>query len=104
MKSRELRNLGIPAGEPITLAVEAIQKAGQAGTARGDLRGTVKAVAGTPDAYLEDPVWGKLAKALTKTKRARTGFHPGAHHERQTVLAPLVPLSGIRPLQGRRPG
>jgi tRNA-splicing ligase RtcB len=76
MKSRELRNLGIPAGEPITLAVEAIQKAGQAGTARGDLRGTVKAVAGTPDAYLEDPVWGKLAKALTKTKRARAGFLP----------------------------
>jgi tRNA-splicing ligase RtcB (3'-phosphate/5'-hydroxy nucleic acid ligase) len=74
MKSRELQNLGIPKGEPIRLALEAIKIVSRSGTARETLRPAIQAVAETPDAYLEHQVWGKLANALVKSNRARDGF------------------------------
>jgi tRNA-splicing ligase RtcB (3'-phosphate/5'-hydroxy nucleic acid ligase) len=73
MKSRELQNLGIPKGEPITLAIEAIPRV-SAKIAREDLRALIKAVAEMPDAYLADPIWQKLAHSLVKAKLARAGF------------------------------
>jgi tRNA-splicing ligase RtcB (3'-phosphate/5'-hydroxy nucleic acid ligase) len=76
MKSRELQNLGIPKGVPIALAIEAIQSISQTGITREDLRATIQAVVKTPDAYFEDPVWGKLANGLTGSKRARAGYVP----------------------------
>jgi tRNA-splicing ligase RtcB (3'-phosphate/5'-hydroxy nucleic acid ligase) len=76
MKSRELQNLGIPKGEPVALALEAIQSISQTGITREDLRAAIQAVATTPDAYIDDPVWGGLAGALTRSKRARAAFVP----------------------------
>jgi tRNA-splicing ligase RtcB (3'-phosphate/5'-hydroxy nucleic acid ligase) len=76
MKSRELQNLGIPKGEPIKLAIEVMQKIREEKTARGDLRATVKALVEDPGAYLEDPVWQKVANSIMKSKLARAGFVP----------------------------
>jgi tRNA-splicing ligase RtcB (3'-phosphate/5'-hydroxy nucleic acid ligase) len=76
MKSKELQNLGVPRGEPIRLAAEAVQKSGQKGIARKELRAAIQAVTENPKAYLEDPVWGRLANVLAKSKLARAGFIP----------------------------
>ena len=73
---RELQNLGIPKGEPIKLAYEAIDETVKAGMNRETLRKTIKAIAANPKAYVEDPVWGELAASLVKPDRARTGFFP----------------------------
>ena len=76
MKIRELQNLGIPKGEPIKLAYEAIDETVKAGMSRETLRKTIKAMAANPKAYVEDPVWGELAASLVKPDRAHAGFSP----------------------------
>jgi tRNA-splicing ligase RtcB (3'-phosphate/5'-hydroxy nucleic acid ligase) len=74
MKARELQNLGIPKGEAIALALEAIKAVSQSGIAREALRSAIQSVAETPGAYAEHPVWGKLANELMASKHARAGF------------------------------
>lgn len=74
MKSRELQNLGIPKGEPIRLAIEAVKKAAKAGASHKDLRTTVNAVLESPDSFIGDPEWGALAECLMKSGRARAGY------------------------------
>jgi tRNA-splicing ligase RtcB len=75
MKTRELRNLGIPKGEPIKLALEAAEILGKT-TPRKQLREAVKAVARDPRSYTDNPVWGKLANSLLKSVLARAAFVP----------------------------
>ncbi len=73
MKARELRNLGIPKGEPTRLALEAANGLKNT-TPNKKLRETVKAIVGDPRSYVDDPVWGKLANSLLKQVRARAAF------------------------------
>ncbi len=75
MKTRELRNLGIPRGEPIKLALEAAEAIRKT-TPRKQLRATIKAVARDPRSYADNPVWGKLANSLLKSAQARAAFEP----------------------------
>ncbi len=76
MKSRELQNLGIPGGECVKLAYEAVGKTAKAGMDRETLRKTIRAVVVNPKAYVSDPVWGELAASLMKSGSARAGFSP----------------------------
>jgi tRNA-splicing ligase RtcB (3'-phosphate/5'-hydroxy nucleic acid ligase) len=76
MKARELYNLGIPKGEPMKLAVDAIREFSKAGMARQPLREIIRSIIETPGDYLEHPVWTKLANSLVKTNRARAGYVP----------------------------
>jgi tRNA-splicing ligase RtcB (3'-phosphate/5'-hydroxy nucleic acid ligase) len=74
MKARELQNLGIPRGESIRLALEAVKETVKAGIPREQLRKTIKAVADNPKAYVDDPLWGELASSLQGSNRTRAGF------------------------------
>jgi tRNA-splicing ligase RtcB (3'-phosphate/5'-hydroxy nucleic acid ligase) len=74
MKARELNNLGIPKGEPVKLAIEAVKGTVKAGIDRETLRKTIKAIAENPKAYVDDPLWGELAASLLQSDRARAGF------------------------------
>lgn len=74
MKARELNNLGIPRGEAVKLAIEAVKETVKAGVSRDELRKTIKAVAENPKAYVDDPLWGELAQSLINTGGARAGF------------------------------
>jgi tRNA-splicing ligase RtcB (3'-phosphate/5'-hydroxy nucleic acid ligase) len=76
MKARELYNLGIPKGEPMKLAVDAIREFNKAGMAQQPLREIISSIIETPGDYLEHPVWTKLANSLVKTNRARAGYVP----------------------------
>ncbi len=74
MKSRELQNLGIPKGEPLRLALEAIGEVMKAGMARDAVRKKVAAIAYNPGEHVGDPVFGKLASSLVKTAAARARY------------------------------
>jgi tRNA-splicing ligase RtcB (3'-phosphate/5'-hydroxy nucleic acid ligase) len=74
MKARELQNLGIPRGESIRLAIEAVKETMKGGISREQLRKTIKAVAENPKAYVDDPLWGELVASLQGSNRASAGF------------------------------
>ena len=78
MKSRELQNLGIPKGEPIGLALEAIGEVMKAGMTRDVVRTKIMAIAGKPEDHVNDPIFGKLAAGLIKTATARARFEQRA--------------------------
>jgi tRNA-splicing ligase RtcB len=82
MKARELINLGIPKGEPIRLALEALRALKKVRQDRDALRATIKDVAEHPGSYLADPIWNALGKSLVKKDLARAGF------ERRSAAAP----------------
>ena len=74
MKARELQNCGIPRGEPIKLALEAIGAAMKAGMTRDAVRTAIKALAQNPEDHVNDPAFGALASSLIKTVTARARF------------------------------
>lgn len=76
MKARELFNLGIPKGEPVKLAYEAVADAAKAGLNREAVRKAIKAVVRDPSAFTDNPIWGKLANSLLRSNRARADFTP----------------------------
>ena len=78
MKSRELQNMGIPRGEPIRLALEAIGAAMKTGMTREAVRAAIKAIAGNPGQHVNDPAFGTLASSLIKTVTARARFEQRA--------------------------
>jgi tRNA-splicing ligase RtcB len=82
MKSRELQNLGIPAGEPVQLAMPAIGQAMKDGLSRAEVRAKIQEIVGAPEAHVADPVFGKMAASLIKTVSARARF------EQRTEPAP----------------
>jgi tRNA-splicing ligase RtcB len=74
MKVRELQNLGIPRGEPVRLALEAVEETVKAGINRDALRKIIQAIAKNPKAYASDPLWGALAVSLQESNRAGGGY------------------------------
>jgi tRNA-splicing ligase RtcB len=75
MKTRELRNLGIPNGEPVRLALEVAKRLGKT-TPKKELRAKIITIVGDPRPFVGDPFWGKLAGSLLKPIRARAAFEP----------------------------
>jgi len=78
MKARELQKLGIPKGEPIRLALEAIGAALNGGVTRDEARTKIRAIVDRPEDHVTDPVFGKLASSLIKTAAARARFEQRA--------------------------
>ena len=78
MKSRELQNLGIPKGEPIRLALEAIGEVMKNGMTRDAVRAAIQGIAEKPADHVNDPAFGRLAASLIKTATARTRFEQRA--------------------------
>ncbi len=78
MKAREIEKLGIPKGEPVKLAIEAVKEISKTGLTQEMVRATIKALAEDPNPYVDDPIWGALADSLLKSERAHAGFVPRA--------------------------
>jgi len=64
MKSRDLNKLGIPMGESMSIAIEAIAAAAQAGVIKEELHSKIKTVAADPKEHTDDGIFGKLASKL----------------------------------------
>ena len=78
MKSRELQNLGIPAGEPVRLAMPAIGEAMKGGMTRADVRTKIREIVGKPEDHVSDLVFGKMAASMIQTVAARAHFEERA--------------------------
>ena len=82
MKARELRNLGVPAGEPLRLALASIGAARAAGMSTAAIRRALRRVIADPAACLEDDLFGSLAAALARSEPV------GGRFEEQDPPAP----------------
>ena len=76
MKSRELKNLGIPAGDLLRIAKAAVSDARAGGVKPSRIRKVVRDVVLDPSSFLHDPIFGALAGALTTTTEAGRSFVP----------------------------
>ncbi len=64
MKKRELINLGIPAGDPVRLAIDAVRLLAAAGTGKNEMRRRITAMTADPEAFFDDPMLGATARAV----------------------------------------
>ncbi len=65
MKARELNNLGIPKGEAMQAAMEAVKVAASRGMRQPELRQHISAVVADPSNFFEHELWGSLASSLS---------------------------------------
>lgn len=70
MKAKELARLGIPK-RGHELAIEAIKAERERGLSKPQIRGRLARLREAPDAYLDDPILGALAKLLSEEGRGR---------------------------------
>jgi tRNA-splicing ligase RtcB len=78
MKSREMKNLGIPPGDTMKLAQAAVKVARKAGVSASEIRIRIREVAADPASFADDATFGKLAKELQAGKEAQRWFVPRA--------------------------
>jgi len=78
MKSRELRQLGIPAGSAIIAAQKAVGRAMAEGATVPALRERLAAIAADPTAHRSDPLFGELARQIESICAARARFEARA--------------------------
>ncbi len=74
MKKRELRNLGIPGGKAMGLAIDVVKQLAASGVAKRDIRAALSALVETPEDYRDDANLGKLASALIGSAAARARY------------------------------
>jgi tRNA-splicing ligase RtcB len=78
MEARELKNLGIPAGAAIDIAITAVGLGRKAGQSDAAIRSTIRSLASDPEAFTQDPCYGHLARTLVARSDARASFVPRA--------------------------
>jgi tRNA-splicing ligase RtcB len=76
VKARELLNLGIPGGDALKTALEAVRTAARVGMDHRDIRIHLRALVKDPGAYAEHPQFKPLADALAGPRKTRAGY-PG---------------------------
>jgi tRNA-splicing ligase RtcB len=74
MKARELRNLGIPAGEAVKTALKAVGIARHEGIAIEEIRTVLRELAEDPERFKENPLYGELAGMLSAAEAARAAY------------------------------
>ena len=74
MKAREVKNLGIPSGEPARLALEAVGQARAAGLGNAVIRNRIRELAVDPVSFREDATFGELARELLAKQEARSSY------------------------------
>ncbi len=81
VRARQLRELGVPDGHSLDLAVELVRKKGKGKRGRAaaeSLRETLRRVAQSPEAFVGDAELGRLAVAIVAKRRAQASFTPRA--------------------------
>ncbi len=78
MKSRELQNLGVPAGDARELAIKLVGAARKGGMDVRDIRERVQAIVTDPESHRDDLGFGELAQLLSAAAEARRRYVPRA--------------------------
>src|ERR1700677_1600203 len=77
MNTTDLIQLGVPAGDAIKLASSHMRRLFAQGLDRAQVEAEISRIVAEPAAFLEDPVVGEFAQALTKpTFASRTELAP----------------------------
>ena len=76
MKGRELRNLGIPAGDTVRLARDVGGTARGAGLGVASIRERIRKLVAAPESFRDDAVFGKLAARLLARREAQASYVP----------------------------
>ncbi len=66
MKAKDIQKAGIPAGPMLKLALSLMGPAAQAGLKKKQIMARLSNLVAAPDAFLDDPLFGSLAKAMVK--------------------------------------
>ncbi|MEO8268486.1 MAG: RtcB family protein [Aureliella sp.] len=74
MKAREINNLGVPKGVATQAAVEAVKHAASTGLKQAAMREMIAAVVAQPVNYVNDRLWGELAKSLDDVFQSQARF------------------------------
>jgi len=107
MKSRELKQMGIPPGEAVQTALRAVGAARQAGLDLATIRERLRKLVGDPAEFRHDETFGGLARAMLDKRAALRSYVPreepapfrqwGDHLEPQSVQqlvnACMLPVS-----------
>jgi tRNA-splicing ligase RtcB len=78
MKARELKNLGIPVGPPVRVALKTVKLAIAAGLDVGTIRDRISELVTDPRRFENDATFGELAGAMLVKKYARRSYVPRA--------------------------
>jgi tRNA-splicing ligase RtcB (3'-phosphate/5'-hydroxy nucleic acid ligase) len=98
MKASELKALGLPNGPGLRLAQETCRALAEGGLAREAISERIAAVVADPQASLEDPVLGPLARWLVAARAWRPGVADAAPQP-----ADLPPIQAFFPRVGQAP-
>ena len=66
MKARDIQKAGVPAGPMLKLALSLMGPAAQAGLKKKQIMERLRNVVAAPEAFLDDPLFGLLAKAMNE--------------------------------------
>jgi tRNA-splicing ligase RtcB len=73
-----MRNLGIPAGEPVQVALKAVGLARKAALDMATIRDRIRGVVADPETFRDDATFGELAGELLAKKEAQSSYVPRA--------------------------
>jgi len=76
VKARELAELGIPRGDGVRLAGEAIRQAKRAGIEKNQIPAILRDLVASPETYREHPVFGPLAVHVAESAEPIVPFVP----------------------------
>lgn len=76
MKVKDIQKAGIPAGPILKLALSLIGPAAQAGLRKSQIMARLRSLVAAPDAFLDDPLFCSLAKAMNEAAADRIRHAP----------------------------
>lgn len=80
MKPREMNQLGVPKGAAMNAAVGSVQLAAAEGLHGDAMAAMISAVVAQPDSFLEDRIWGELARSLVEVFQCQSRYIPRAEN------------------------
>jgi tRNA-splicing ligase RtcB len=76
MKAKQITKLGVPAGKPTKIALQTAGPAMSTGLDKKQFREAIKKVVEDPEAFLKDPIYARLARALLDVDHPAHTFTP----------------------------
>lgn len=99
MKTRNLNNIGIPAGPCAEAAKDILREAKAAGRDMRDVQADLKRVGESPDTFTGDPAYGRLADALLERARLAGTFTPRAGDAPYTIWGSNLEDDALRQMR-----
>ncbi len=84
MKAKDIQKAGVPSGPLMKLALSSVGPATKAGLKKRQIAERLRNLVAAPDAFLEDPRFGALAKAMLEQRAAESSPASAPHGKRES--------------------